>query len=101
MGAPAEVVAEIEAAGDAGHFEVWAENWETLEAFLAVSTQWRLAPYGGGMSPAMIYWAGLDYTAVRAGLDAAGIAVTRELWNGLRIMEAAARNVLNGHGDAD
>lgn len=94
-------MAQIEAASDAGDFEVWAENWETLEAFLAVSTQWRLAPYGGGMSPTMIYWAGLDYSAVRAGLDAAGIAVTRELWTGLRLMEAAARKVLNGEADSD
>jgi Phage related hypothetical protein (DUF1799) len=67
-----------------------------VEAFLFVSTQWRLASVGGGMGPQMIYWIGLDYTSVKAGLEGAGIAATPEIWHGLRIMEAAARKVLNG-----
>lgn len=89
-------MAQIEAASDDRHFEVWAENAATVEAFLLVSTQWRLAPYGGGMAPMMIYWAGLDYTAVRAGLEGEGVAITPDLWRGLRTMEDAARKVLNG-----
>lgn len=99
LGAPEEIVAQIEAASDDGQFEVWEENWTTVEAFLFVSTQWRLAPYGGGLGPQMIYWVGLDYTAVRAGLEGAGIAAAPELWHGLRLMEAAARAVLNGQQD--
>ena len=92
-------MAQIEAANDDRDFEVWAENWETVEAFLAVSTQWRLTPYGGGMGPMLIYWAGLDYTAARAGLEGEGFVITPELWRGLRIMEGAARRVLNGEAE--
>lgn len=40
-------------------------------------------------------WIGLDYAGVRAGLRAEGIAITRELWTGLRFMEAAAAAALN------
>ena len=74
-------------------FEVWAENWDALEAFLFVSTQWRAI--GSGMSGAVIYQ-GFDYAGVAAGLAAAGIDASRALWSGLRIMEAAARDALNG-----
>lgn len=74
---------------------VWAENWPTVEAFLAVSSQWRVVAIGGGMAPAMPVYIGLDYAAARVGLDAAGIAVTPELWTGLRVMEAAACSALN------
>lgn len=74
---------------------VWAENWPTVEAFLAVSSQWRVVSIGGGMAPAMPVYIGLDYAAARAGLDAAGITVTPELWSGVRVMEAAACSALN------
>lgn len=48
------------------------------------------------MAPAHTYWVGFDYAGVTAGLCGAGISATPELWAGLRVMEAAARNVLNG-----
>jgi hypothetical protein len=83
---------------------VWPENWETVMAFLEVDTQWRTAPVGGAaafgigggmMHPVVPVFIGLDYTASRAGLEAAGVVVTPELWRGLRIMEAAACDALN------
>jgi hypothetical protein len=49
----------------------------------------------------MTYWIGLDYAAAAAGLAGAGIETTPEIWSGLRVMESAARNVLNGNLDAD
>lgn len=101
MGAPEEIVRQIEASSDGEGFEVWEENWPVVEAFLFVSTQWRLATVGGAMGPQMIYWIGLDYTSVKAGLEGAGITATPEIWHGLRIMEAAARKVLNGDEGAD
>lgn len=39
---------------------------------------------------------GLDYAGARIGIEAAGIAITPELWAGLRIMERAAARALNG-----
>lgn len=48
-----------------------------------------------------VYWQGLDYAGVEAGLRGAGIYAPAALWSGLRTMEAAARNALNGIANAD
>lgn len=76
----------------ADEIEVWPENRAAVEAFLSVSTQWRLCPRADGS----VYWQGLDYAGVAAGLRGAGIRSRPALWNDLRIMEAAARDRLNG-----
>jgi hypothetical protein len=44
-----------EPASDPDLFEVWEENWQALEIFLKVQTQWRVGM--GGLI-------GLDYSAV-------------------------------------
>ena len=83
---------------------VWADNWGIVQAFLAVCLQWRVVNRGGGgfaslfggqIAPLAPLFIGLDYAAVRAGLDAEGIEVTPELWRGLRVMEAEACSALN------
>lgn len=48
------------------------------------------------MQDGRTFWAGLDYTAVDVSLRNGGHEITPELWNGLRVMEGAARNCLNG-----
>lgn len=93
-------MASLEARDD-DDFAVWPENWDAVLAFLAVSTQWRTAPFGGGMAPMQVIYQGLDYTAVRSGLEGFGIAASPDLWRRLRIMEAAARNSLNGIREFD
>lgn len=100
MGAPEEIVAQLEGGRDEG-FEVWPDNWAIVEAFFAISTQWRVVPRGGGMEPVTHYWIGLDYAGVAAGLAGAGIAADADLWAGLRTMEGAARNALNGILETD
>lgn len=72
---------------------MWRRNWDIALAFFSVSTQWRAI--ARGMDGA-IYWMGLDYTAVRAGLDAQEITITPRLWSGIQTMERAARDALNG-----
>ena len=67
---------------------------EALHAFLLVSTQFRMVCPGDGS----IRRTGLDYTAARAGLDLAGVAVTAELWFDLQLIEAGA--VEAGHEEA-
>jgi Phage related hypothetical protein (DUF1799) len=83
---------------------VWPENAPIVQAFFEICTQWRTVSVGGGgfagMGGASLmhtfpHFVGLDYGAVRAGLNAAGIEVTPDLWRGLRIMEAAALIALN------
>jgi hypothetical protein len=81
------------AEGDEG---VWPENVGVVEAFLSISSQWRTASIGGGLSPSRLVYLGLDYAGARAGIEAAGIAITPELWAGVRVMEDAACDALNG-----
>lgn len=100
MGAPEEIIAQLEADDHDGEFEVWPDNWEALVAFIAVSTQWRTASISG-RAGSQLYWQGLDYTAAQAGLAGADIAVNPDLWRGLQVMEAAARNALNGIREGD
>lgn len=95
MGAPDEVIASLRESQNDG-FEVFAENWDALEAFLFVSTQWRCIVLGGGMVGGQVIYQGFDYAAVAAALTGAGFAATRALWDDLRVMEAAARDALNG-----
>jgi hypothetical protein len=91
LGMDETAIAEMVARRPQDEDGLWPENAAVAEAFLSVATQWRTAPAGPG-------WVaiGLDYAAVRIGLRAAGIAVTPALWSGLRVMEDAAREALNG-----
>ncbi|TMV09817.1 hypothetical protein FGK63_01740 [Ruegeria sediminis] len=78
-------------AGDPGD-GIWAWLVPALRAFLAIDTQWRMAPLGMGGMRAL----GLDYAAARAGLDLAGIEMTPALWADVRLIEAGARAEMNG-----
>lgn len=71
---------------------VWPENWQALQVFCAMGTQWRVS---AGMSG--LIWTGLEYTALpvveaRMGIPRADRA---DLFSRLRIMESAARGELN------
>lgn len=88
---PAELIADL-TVKEPG-FPVWPHNMSIVIAFLAVSTQWHLVALGTGG----VYWQGLDYARVTAGLDRAGIALTPEQWSGLRLMERAAAAERNGY----
>jgi hypothetical protein len=97
------------AADDEFGFEgVWPANVAIVEAFLAVSTQFRVTSIGGGgfagmggalIEPVKPLAMGLDYSAVRVCLDALGVAVTPDLWRGLQVMEVAACAALNESKD--
>jgi len=91
FGFPAELIAAIEQTGVQDECEVWAENWETVRAFAAISTQWRVVVGMGGAA-----YVGLDYAAARAGLELSGFEVTPALWDGIRVMESEALAWLNG-----
>lgn len=43
-----------------------------------------------------VTWLGLDYTAVRAGLDLAGHEMTPDLWAEVQEIETGALKSLNG-----
>ena len=77
---------------DDDELAVWPENWLTVQVFLAMGTQWRVAVGMGGA-----FYSGMDYTALpvverRLGIKAADRA---DIFLRLRIMESEARQRLN------
>ncbi len=92
----AELEAALGAAVESDDDGLWPENEAIVEAFLSCDTQWRVAAVGRGLAPGRLFFAGLDYAGARAGIEAAGIVLTPELWRGVRIMEGEARDALNG-----
>ncbi len=77
--------------GDDG---IWEDNVAALEGFLAVCTQWRYLALADGS----VLRTGLDYTAVRAGFDLAGVAMTPELWTHIQLIEFGAKEASNEDG---
>lgn len=73
-----------------GPFRVLPENWEAVRVFVALSTQWRLAPMGGPV--------GLDNAAIPPTLMLMGIGRKRwaEIFERLMVMEGAAIGVMRG-----
>ena len=57
-----------------------------MEAWLTICDQWRILEYSGQAL-------GLDWSAVKVLLDAAGIALDAALLGGLRVMEREALRV--------
>lgn len=67
--------------------------WDIVMAWRSIATQWRVTALGG-MGGGVV-WLGLDYAGVAAGLAGMEIPATPDLWWGLRVMEAAAKEELN------
>jgi hypothetical protein len=76
------------------HFEVEAENWDTLMVFLNCSTQWK--KQYAGMSGELIV-DGLDYPGVKIVIWGMGYRgkKARDIFAGVQTMEYAALPVLN------
>lgn len=75
------------APGPDGH-AVPPDIWPAVRLFVACSTQWRRA----GLQGVPV---GLDYAALIAVAPALGVAVDAELLDDIRILEAAALEVLS------
>lgn len=68
---------------DEREFDVEPEAWPTVQAWMRVQTQWRVAGMGGLI--------GLDYGAVDVVMRRLRIADDDgEIFSGLQVMEAAA-----------
>lgn len=77
-------------------FEVWPENADAVDLFVALQTQWRVA---AGMSALVI--TGLDYAAVEAAMRMRGVKDRRAMFAAIRTMESAALPALNRQADGD
>jgi hypothetical protein len=76
---------------DPDSFNVMRANWRAVTAFLALETQWRVVA-----GPAGLVWCGLDYAAVAAAFRGRNRRAWQRLLAELKVMEAAALEVLNG-----
>lgn len=82
FGAPEEVIAPFR--HQVGNFPVVPENWETVQAFISVQTQWKEG-YAG--------YTGLDYNGVRFAFEMLGLTGRRDVFEGLQLMEFTALKV--------
>jgi hypothetical protein len=77
---------------------VWAEHWHAFSVFRAMATQWRVSRVPGGD-----WWEGLDYAGLPIVIEEHRRLPRRcrqplpRLMQQLRVLESAARDVLNAH----
>ena len=67
-------------------FHVWPENWEVVEMFMRLQTQWHYSGMG--------QMTGLNYASVEALLRIYRKKKPRELLDDLQVMELAALRVV-------
>lgn len=70
-------------------FEVWDENWDIVEMFMRLQTQWNVVMGG---------YVGLRYEVLRWFCDLYSVEDPKSMLEGIQIMEAAALKVLNDDG---
>jgi hypothetical protein len=72
---------------------VWPENWQTVEVFVAMGTQWNVSAGMGGSR-----LIGLRYESLPAVMRYCGVQTPAraDVFAGLRTMERAALEVANG-----
>nr|WP_277924250.1 DUF1799 domain-containing protein [Sphingomonas sp. CROZ-RG-20F-R02-07] len=74
-------------------FGVWPVNMPIVDAFLSVCSQWRTT----GLADGRVLWHGLDYTAVKVGLEQGDLTISPADWSAFRLMERVAASALNGN----
>lgn len=69
--------------------EVWPENWQSLELFVALGTQWNVSAMG--------HYLGINYPAVDAIMNILAVPKKQkpDLFSDLQIMERAALEYIN------
>lgn len=92
MGAPEEIRERCEAPESHQVLAVLPEAVDTIRLFLALGTQWRFAGMDGKPT-------GLIYGSVEPVARMAGIELTEQRFEGLRIMEAEALSAVREGSD--
>jgi len=82
---PGEINAMRKAA-KAAEFEVWEENWEIVEMFLRLQTQWRVGMAGP---------TGLDYAPLEWLCKLYSVKDPAFLFEGVQLMEVTALSCFN------
>lgn len=91
FGAPAEMVSAARSRPSDDDFEVLPENWDAVEVFTSLGTQWKKSVVSS-LSGGGVFYEGLDYSAVEAVLRMFGFKRKRHrvLFGAVRVMERAA-----------
>lgn len=85
FGAPQEIVEAVQD-HDPEHFEVFEENWEAVQIFLRMTTQWNR------IDGAFI---GLNYVALESILRVLEVENKKAVFEDIQFMEFEALRVLN------
>lgn len=89
------VAMQAEKTVEQNDIEVWPENWQALDIFLQLETQWRCTSISG-LAGARLVWLGLDYAAADVVMRRNGIANDdRDTFSKLRLLEAFALKALD------
>jgi hypothetical protein len=76
-----EAIQDLQSRKESNNFEVWEENWEIVEMFMRMQTQWNV-----GMSGAV----GLNYPSLEWLCKLYAVQDPLKIFEGIRIMEASA-----------
>lgn len=76
----------MERRDESEHFEVWEENWQSVEIFLKMQTQWNVTMGG---------YVGLKYEVLQWVSQLYDVEDKRHLLEDIQVMEAAALSELN------
>lgn len=92
MKAPAHVIEKARESRRPEHFEVFEENWETVEIFLELGSQWRVIAGMGG-----VIHQGIDMPSLESLFRIRGVPQENQhsLFKDILKMQTAASDVLN------
>jgi len=90
FGAPSEVIESARTNKEQVLFDVFADNWQAVQLFCRLATQWKIAI---GMGAAV--YLGLDYTAIDFLFKIENVSETAKVFAELQIMERTALKYLN------
>lgn len=86
FGAPAEFIEQVQSESREEAFAVFEDNWQFLQMFLRLQTQWVVIQGG---------FVGLNYQSADVLIRIYGVKDAPEMMDALQVMEAAALPVLN------
>lgn len=95
FGADPDDVARLRATPADDACYVYAENWDTVQVFLALSTQWRTVALAS-MAGAHVIYQGIDYSAIEPVLRLMSVESCDHaaMFGKIRLMEEAALDYL-------
>ena len=88
MGAPTEIVMQARERSEDDFLGVYSENWDAVNLFLKVQTQWNRAGLAGVIT-------GLNYDAVYRCMQIYGLERDVNLFEKLQVIELAVLTELN------